>query len=120
MFELSEIDSNVVSYICGYLCMKVNARRDCSQCQTLYASYRQCCWYVEGAEFGSHEAYGHFKNFNWAKHGLQKPSFPLYNLCSSVEKVVQMDITICERYDVAARLLDIVLQVIDLETFELD
>lgn len=122
LFELSEVDSNVVAYICGYLCMKVNARTDCSKCQSLYDNYRQHRSYLEETEFGSHEVYGHFRNFNWAKHGLQKPSFSLYSLCSSVEKIVQMNIeaVVSGRYSVAAKLLDIVLQAVDLQTFELE
>jgi len=94
LFDLMDVDSNVVSYICRYMCMKVNKTSGCDECQHLFSEYR-CSNAVHSAEFTDHEIFVHFKNFPWAKHGLQTPSPSLYSLFCSVEKVIQINMESC-------------------------
>ena len=122
LFELADVEANVVAYVCGYLCMKIDKRTGCSECAALYKQYRSNFSYNECCHFLSHEAFGHFKNFDWAKHGLQKPTLTLYSLCSAVEKVVQMNIesVVSGRYNVVARLMEVVTQAIDIHSYHVD
>jgi len=40
LYELTEVDTNVVAYICSYLCMKTNKWNECTDCSELYKKYR--------------------------------------------------------------------------------
>lgn len=91
VFELTEVDSNVVAYICGYMCMKIERKNDCTHCSQLYQEYRDSHSYHSNPEFAAYEVLGKFRNFDWAKHGLQRPPFSEYRLCSAIEKLLQMN-----------------------------
>ena len=50
---------------------------------------------MHSSEFGDPDIFVHFKNFDWAKYGLQTPSPSMYSLFCSVEKVVQINTESC-------------------------
>ena len=93
IFDLTDVDANVVAYICGYLCMKVNRFNDCADCACSYVSYRE------------------------------KPSYAMFSLCSSIEKVVQLNIESCvnAQHGVVGlrQLFDLALSAVDVYSYSL-
>ena len=123
VFKLSEIDSNVVAYICGYMCMKLHKANNCTNCLCLYDNYRSthsCS--VSGVEFSNHEMFIYFRNFEWAKHGLQKPTFSMFALCSAIEQVVQlnMETVVTGKTGVMCKLQKMVFSALDVATYPLE
>jgi len=120
IFDLTDVDANIVAYICGYLCMKVNRISDCADCSSSFLSYRDSHT-IASAEIQKHEIFIHFKNFDWAKHGLQKPSYAMFCLCSSVEKAVRLNIESCvnAQHGVVKQLFDVVLTTVDVYSYSL-
>ena len=60
--------------------------------------------------------------FDCAKHGLlQKPSYAMFSLCSSIEKVVQLNIESCvnAQHGVVHQLFDLVLSAVDVYSYSL-
>jgi hypothetical protein len=103
--------------------MKMQKTSGCNDCLELYNTYR--CKYscsVEGAEFAKHEIFVYFRTFDWAKHGLQKPTFSLFKLCSAIEQIVQMNMeaTVNGNNGVMCKLLSMVTAAIDVQSYPLE
>jgi len=103
--------------------MKTQKNNGCNDCLELYNTYR--CKYscsFEGAEFAKHEMFVYFRTFDWAKHGLQKPTFSLFKLCSAIEQIVQMNMeaTVTGNRGVMCKLLSMVTPAIDVQSYPLE
>jgi len=88
LFSLTDIDSNVVCYIAGYISMKINKSTACSQCRKAYVTSKEN---QKHNPTGQHSVFITTKEFfSWAKYGLVIPSAALYDLCCAIKELCKL------------------------------
>ena len=88
LFALTDVDQNVLCYVAGYICAKLNRRLSCQQCFSAYVSSKQ----KQQSSTALYTALTQARKFDWAKYGLTIPSPDLFDLCCGMERAVQMNI----------------------------
>ena len=114
---LNDVDSNVVCYIAGYICAKINKKISCPDCHTAYVHSKET-WKTLHA---THTVLVQTRQFDWAKYGLTVPSPALYELCCAIERVVQTNMEgVMAGPGVMGSLKDIFMQSVDRESYEIN
>ena len=117
LFTLSSVDQNVVCYIAGYICAKLNRRLSCPTCTATYIASKE----KQKSSTALHTILTHARQFDWAKYGLTVPSPGLYEICSAMERVVQMNIEgVMAGPSVMRCLTDVIRASVNLESYNVD
>jgi len=85
---LTDVDQNVLCYVAGYICAKLNRRLSCQACLSAYICSKQ----KQQTLTALHAALTQARQFHWTKYGLTIPSACVFDLCCAIERVVQMNI----------------------------
>jgi len=117
LFALTDVDQNVLCYIAGYICAKLNRRLSCQACLASYVASKQ----KHQSSTALHTALTKARNFDWAKYGLTIPTPDLFDLCCGMERAVQMNI---ERVMAGPRVMrclkDIINETVDVRSYQID
>jgi hypothetical protein len=117
MFSLTDVDSNVVCYIAGYICAKLNKKLSCVDCTTAYIASQETWKKVESLEHTLIQ----MRNFSWAKYGLAVPSPQVADLCNSIERVFQMNVEgLMVGSHLMTRLKEIICSCIQVDSYYVD
>ena len=118
LFKLSEVDSNIVGYIGGYIATKLNRKLGCLNCEE---SFEECR--TKEKQSTSLSTSGRFlqnKEFDWAKKGLTIPSPELFHMLYSLEKTIQMNLEgLCSSNHFSRNLKECFSACTDMYSFEL-
>jgi len=91
-FSLSDVESNVVCYIAGYIITKLDKRSTCRECNQLFAVAREAMKSRLSSIDKSNVQLIELKAFSWAKWGLTVPPESIFQMCVAIEKIVQTNL----------------------------
>jgi len=117
---LTDVDSNVVAYIAGYMMRKASRRSNCENC---LVEYSHCVQKTRDGLYDNdaHAQFVKLKTYDWAKHGLLVPSPALFNLCCTFERIISFSIEqLCYSSKVAYNLKQCIFTSVDLYSFDID
>jgi len=117
LFALTSVDQNVICYIAGYICAKLNRRLSCRACTAAYVASKE----KHKASVALHTILTHARDFDWAKYGLTIPPPDLFDICCAMERVVQMNIEgVMSGPKVMRSLIDVVRQTVNVDSYHVD
>jgi len=114
---LTDVDQNVLCYVAGYICAKLNRRLSCQACLSAYICSKQ----KQQTSTALHAALTQARQFHWAKYGLTIPSACVFDLCCAIERVVQMNIEgVMAGPYVMRTLKDIIFETVNVHSYQID
>lgn len=116
IFHCLQVDSNVVCYIAGYTSVKINRNTVCPDSKEAFVKSKKMHSHVKKGENIDQD-----ETVRLGKSGLVIPSPQLYELCYSIDCVVQMNIEgIMTGAHVMGTLKDCITQSLEVDSFKVD